>query len=675
MPTLDIGGHAVSVDDGFLKLSPAEQNATVEEIAKSLPANGAGASDKMSDPYYAAAKADYDRMIARGMPAPGLSRLIGQGATLNAADEILAGLGTPVEMAVRRTTDVGEAYRHAKAWQDVILDEARKNAGMAGTAAEIAGGLGTGASLASAGLTAARMLSPGAGLGSRAIASAADAAALGGISGAMEGDSIAERVANAEHAAALGAGLGAAAPVAITAARSAAAPLLSNIRARLDPEGFANTQIARALVESGRSPQDISAAVAQAAREGQGNVFTPADAMGNAGQRMLSTVARAPGAGRTEVVDFLEGRQGGHAQRVAAQLAEGFDSPQTAAQVERRMTMARDAVADREYQLARQNAGPVDLSPVIANIDATLAPGANQIARPQSGLAPDSIERALEGIRSRLTDGRSMLSDFTAVQRVRGDLADAVTQAVSRQQGNRARLLGGVLRSLDSAMEQASPGFLRANQNFAQASRDIEAIAAGRTAATRGRPQDTIPAFQAQTPRGQAGFRAGFIDPQIEKAERAAVGVNTARPYTSDAFQRQSRVMAPGNDVMQRQLARENLMFETRNQALGGSRTADNLADQAAMGVDPSMIGHVLHGNWMGALRSAMGSIANGLTGNTAAVREQVARTLLNRNLPPAAFQRILEDTVARIERINGFARIAGRGLAGGLAVSPANRR
>lgn len=38
MPTLTVNGRAVTVDDSFTKLSPAEQNATVDEIAKSLPA-------------------------------------------------------------------------------------------------------------------------------------------------------------------------------------------------------------------------------------------------------------------------------------------------------------------------------------------------------------------------------------------------------------------------------------------------------------------------------------------------------------------------------------------------------------------------------------------------------------------------------------------------------------
>jgi hypothetical protein len=40
-------------------------------------------------------------------------------------------------------------------------------------------------------------------------------------------------------------------------------------------------------------------------------------------------------------------------------------------------------------------------------------------------------------------------------------------------------LLRGVLRQLDQSLENASEGFLQANRNYAQASRDIEAVQAG----------------------------------------------------------------------------------------------------------------------------------------------------------------------------------------------------
>ena len=81
----------------------------------------------------------------------------------------------------------------------------------------------------------------------------------------------------------------------------------------------------------------LQRALQQAPVEGQGN-FSVADALGNASQRMLSTVARSPGEGRTSVVNFLENRQAGQGRRVSNALAEGFDARETAAQTESRLT-------------------------------------------------------------------------------------------------------------------------------------------------------------------------------------------------------------------------------------------------------------------------------------------------------------------------------------------------
>jgi len=49
MPTLNIEGHRVRVDDSFLKLSPDEQNATVEEIASSLIPEQTGRKGEFDD--------------------------------------------------------------------------------------------------------------------------------------------------------------------------------------------------------------------------------------------------------------------------------------------------------------------------------------------------------------------------------------------------------------------------------------------------------------------------------------------------------------------------------------------------------------------------------------------------------------------------------------------------
>lgn len=629
------------------------------------------------DPYREAARKEIEELKARGVPVGGggMARLIAQGATLNAADDILAGMSTPFEMVKRGTWDPREAYRHAKAREDIILEDARKNAGMAGTAAEVLGGAGSGIGLARGGLSFFGRLPANAGIGARTAASAGDAAAYGATAGAMEGNSLAERMKNAASYGVLGGVAGGAMPVAASILGTLAAPIVSNIRARVNPRGVAESQLARAISESGRAPQQIGDDVIRAAQEGQG-VFTVADALGNPGQRMLSNVTRAPGIGRTEAVEFLEQRQAGQGRRIAGALAEGFDSPRTAAQVRDAMTTARDRAADAAYGANRANAAPVDLAKTIARIDETIQPGVNQIVRPQSGIANDTVETALEQVRNRLTDGKSVLTDFTAVQRVRGDLSDAVESARRAGHGNRARLLGQVLREMDAAMEDASAGFRQANRNFAQASREIEAIDAGRTAAMRGRPEDIIPEFMGQSPKGRVGYRAGYADPMIEHVQGAAFGTNKARPFTSDAFRQEAAAIAPQSTgpLMQRRLGRESAMFETRAQALGNSKTAENLADMEAMRVDPTIIGNLLSGDIGGAARNLLARVGGSLSGYTPAVREELGRMLLASGQDQAIIPRLvqtLERAIQRIDRGRVRSGVAARGVMGGAAVTP----
>lgn len=625
---------------------------------------------KNDDVYTATARKEFEAQKAAGVPVgAGFARRALQGATFNAADEILAGLSTPLEMIKRGTFNPAEGYRFAKAREDLELAKAREQQGALGAAAEIAGGVLSGSGLAKGGLT---LMKPGAGILRNAGAGAVESAGYGGVAGAMEGNSLEERARQGALGAGLGLAVGGAVPVAASVAQHVAAPVISNIRARINPEGVARSQVARALAESSRSAGDVADDVTRAAAEGQG-VYTIADALGNPGQRMLSSVARAPGPGRTNVVEFLDQRQAGQARRVANALAEGFDVPATAGQARATMTHARDRAADLDYSALRRDAGPVDVSNVIANIDRTLSPGVNQIARPASTIANDSVEAALSGLRSRLTDGRSVLTDFTAIQRVRGDLADQVEAARRAGQGNRARMLGNVLRDLDTSMEAASEGFRQANRDFAARSRAIDAIDAGSTAAQRGRSEDIVPAYRAMPVREQAGYRIGYVDPLIAQAEGAAIGVNKARPLLNDAFAAESAAIAPMRTQaeMMRRLRREDTMFQTRNHATGNSKTADNLADAEALRIDPSLVANVMTGNWSGAALNALGSASRMMSGSTPEVRRRIAEILLSRGENAQNIAPMLNETVQRQTMAERIGQALMRGGYGGTAVAP----
>jgi hypothetical protein len=125
---------------------------------------------------------------------------------------------------------------------------------------------------------------------------------------------------------------------------------------------------------------------------------------------MLSSVARAPGTGRTQVVDFLDARQGDQGRRLAAILSEGFDAPQTAAQTRTAMETARGNAANVNYGAARAQAGAVDVTPAITEADNFLQPGVTRMLNPGNNIADDTVEAAVRRARAFLTDGRSQIS-------------------------------------------------------------------------------------------------------------------------------------------------------------------------------------------------------------------------------------------------------------------------
>src|SRR4029077_17406315 len=187
--------------------------------------------------------------------------------------------------------------------------------------------------------------------------------------------------------------VGGALPIGFAAAKGVVSPFLSKIIAQINPEGLARRQVARAIVESGEAPDEIARALQRAQVQGQGH-FTVADALGNAGQRMLSTVARAPGEGRTSVANFLENRQAGQGRRIIHALAEEFDAPETAAQVECRLTQTRDEGSKRGIWRGtqRRQSRRFDSRHCTDRRDGF----ARGLIKAQSGIANDSIEAVLQ---------------------------------------------------------------------------------------------------------------------------------------------------------------------------------------------------------------------------------------------------------------------------------------
>ncbi|HWP27636.1 MAG TPA: hypothetical protein VNL39_14980 [Xanthobacteraceae bacterium] len=107
-------------------------------------------------------------------------------------------------------------------------------------------------------------------------------------------------------------------------------------------------------------------------------------------------------------------------------------------------------------------------------------------------------------------------------------------------------------------------------------------------------------------------------------------------------------------------------MAQTRAQAIGGSGTAENLAD---MKVDPSVVLAIFHGDIGAAARRGFDMVTNVLHEATPEVRAHIARLLLQRG-PNPALQGDIAEAMNRISRNRMIGEQVARALIGGTAVS-----
>lgn len=162
MPTLNIEGKRVKVDDSFLTLSPEEQQRTVEEIAQQIgvgsqPAAGpeseqsqaarAELSRMSQDPIGSMQRQQYQELPAWQKPlvaAKDVLDLTANGLTFGFGDKAVAAARAPF-------TD--QTYAEELAAQRGKTQAARNRAGGAGTAAEIAGAIALPSKLAGQGIS------------------------------------------------------------------------------------------------------------------------------------------------------------------------------------------------------------------------------------------------------------------------------------------------------------------------------------------------------------------------------------------------------------------------------------------------------------------------------------------------------------------------------------------
>lgn len=195
------------------------------------------------------------------------------------------------------------------------------------------------------------------------------------------------------------------------------------------------------------------------------------------------------------------------------------------------------------------------------------------------------------------------------------------------------RAVNQLRQSLVTELGRVNPAYAEANAIYRGPMEIRDAIDLGLKAARSGRPADNIASFlRIQAPVEQQGFRQGYADKLISRIEGSSGdGVDRSRMFTSPKVRQEVSTFAlPGKgEEFWGRHGLEQTMAATRQRAIGGSPTAEKLADDASFNV-PGAIASLLAGHpGQAALAVGRGSL-NVATGNLPKVRSRLADILLS---------------------------------------------
>lgn len=485
-------------------------------------------------------------------------RSLASGVTFGFADE-LAAKGN--ELIGRGTYEENLKAEHAR---DAAIPKAIKIPG------EIAGAVG--------GAVAAAPV-----VGPLAIASGASklpllarSMGLGAGTGAAFGAGEAEPGERGEGAA-KGTAIGIAAGPAVTYGLKAAKATYGALRDAVSPRANVATDLSRAIERDKDTPQ----ALAERARElseTRPGVATLADAGGENVRGLVERVAQTPGAGRTQVVPALTGRQQGQLGRVSVDLQHLTGTHQS----------ARTAIDETMAQRAK------DANPIYKeafNFNAREVPevaraweAASNTGWGQFILRSPDFRRTLQteyGIKNPADAPLMVVIDAWKKQ------ADGlVGEAIRAGNNNKARVIGDMRDNVLKVLDTANPKYADARNAWAGPSRFLDAIEEGRNIfSTKISAEDLAAAMTKLAESDREGFRIGAVSAIMGKMGNDAAKLGDMTKYLRSPEMR-AKIAALMPSAEARAAWEKRLNFEVSSseltgRALGNSATARRLAERA----------------------------------------------------------------------------------------------
>jgi hypothetical protein len=624
------------------------------------------------DKYKAKALADYDKAKAAGFtPAQSYSERIGLGTGLGWTDDLMAGASVPFKMIQHGTLNPAEAYRYGRADIDLLQNATRENTkGFWGTAAELTGGLvGAGGVLGGAGATAKTLPFTSRTIPAGVVnygSNIAKGAGLGAVAGAGEAETV-EGIPKGLMLGGILGGLGGAAAPVVAGAIGHGARALQMPRLR-DPENIAIEQVAAAARAGGVTPQQILERVRDANAAGQ--PFTVADAIGKEGHRKLGAVYKGAGPHREEITQTLVDRDLNMPYRVTGATDLALGAGGTAKQ--QAATLAERAKRDAGplYREAEQHP---TWSPKLQEqfLDNPIAhaglregvmlqglrnAGTGKPFKPQDAMITD-FNAAGEPVWSGVPNMQSIHTLKTGLDAMIRANKDPITGALNAKGDAIAKFQRNMLAEIDAI----NPAYAKARALYADPMQVRDAIDVGKKMATRGRPADTVPAFNALREGEQQGVRTGYADTIAEKVQGGDIpsilrNKNIKGREELDALSLHQGPRQAGDPGPLRMfLNREEVMKAGTNKILGGSDTAEKIADMAtAPGAEAAfnVVKSAVTGDPVGAGRAVIDAFNRIRSGESEAQRVAITKSLLERL--PDRIEKMAERIAAHEERRRG---------------------
>lgn len=631
MATLNIQGQKVKVDDAFLSMTPEQQNAAVQEIAKSLPAapdGNAAAADERAKAGIAKAQQimdgggpkpegghkvpDYQPpgfdmgaggtfLTSTGEGIPIAGPLIDKGLTAAAA-----GIGSAIS---------GEPYSKVQGDMSQMQETSRAAHPVARTLGNVTGAV--------AGTLPAIMAAPEAfGIGAASVpAQALISAGTGGMINAA--DSAVRSGGDPRETfkgGLMGLGAGLAAPV--------VGPLIGKgVKAVADNLHIGS--VARAL---GLDKRAVSV-LADAARQ---DAVDPAKLaqLGNDGMLMdlgpnmrhtAGAIAATPGEGKAIVRNAIGARDADANWRIRSALDESLGEAPTPSRIIDRANTNQQRLAP-EYREALRDAGPVDTLPIARYLETeaqTLRGEPQRLVQRVRGMLdhrPTPADVARARALGQPAPGTTLVSDAAELLNTRHAIDDMLE---TTQGTNAVNALTTARQAVDDELRASVPGIKEVDAKYAELARQKEAVQRGQSVLSSGREAPRPDELAADVQRGALpqGLQVGpsAVPLRLREGARAEieriVGTNAndrvalQRLIKGEGDWNRARLSTLfGSDKAQsiiNLLDREKLFADTSNIVTRNSESAARIAAQDAITGETSRGFGVPEGFIAGGVRGA----------------------------------------------------------------------